>query len=92
MKPGIVGAEEARRHCRQDTSDNQHYPRDLRQLGSALSHPSEYAAAIIPTLENNLRTKPSKYRTISSCLTRIEAKRFSNIAFLELTVGPRFKS
>jgi hypothetical protein len=34
-------------------------------------------------LENKLRTEPPKYPAVSSCLTQIEARRFSNIAFLE---------
>src|SRR2546425_960486 len=42
--------------------------------------------------EHNLRTKPPKYRAESSSMTQIEARRFSYLAFLELSVGPRFKS
>jgi hypothetical protein len=43
-------------------------------------------------LENNLITKRPKYRDIPSSVTQIEARRISNIAFLDLTKGSRFES
>src|SRR5271157_3178716 len=43
-------------------------------------------------LRTKLRTEPAKYRPKSSSMTQQEARRFSNIANLKATVGPRFKS
>jgi hypothetical protein len=67
----------------------------VRARSSIASWPSsDFSSRALPShlLENNLRTKPPKYRATSSCLTQIEARRFSNIAFPELSVGPRFES